>query len=213
MDILTPDICDATSTASYPERPCRAARHGADRGGDELSDHRARVRAALLSRRAADRRAAHFRARLGLRLLDGLVRARGARERRRRGPSRRVGRGPVQARADAPRARSATAISFSTTWPKRSRRCARPMARSTSSSTTSTRRGYPASIDAILPKLRPGGVLIIDNLLWSGRILDPADQTPDTEGVRAVTRRIMESDDWIASIVPIRDGVLVAYRK
>ena len=75
------------------------------------------------------------------------------------------------------------------------------------------KKDYPASIDAILPKLRPGGVLIIDNLLWSGRILDPADQSPDTEGVRAVTRRIMESDDWIASIVPIRDGVLVAYRK
>jgi predicted O-methyltransferase YrrM len=73
--------------------------------------------------------------------------------------------------------------------------------------------GYPASIDAILPKLRRGGALIIDNLLWSGRILDPADTSADTEGVRAVTRRIMESDEWIASIVPIRDGVLVAYRK
>lgn len=75
------------------------------------------------------------------------------------------------------------------------------------------KRGYPDSIDAIAPKLRRGGALIIDNLLWSGRILDPADQSPDTEGVRAVTRRIMESDDWIASILPIRDGVLVAYRK
>ena len=75
------------------------------------------------------------------------------------------------------------------------------------------KRGYPDSIDAILPKLRTGGVLIIDNLLWSGRILDPADQSPDTEGVRAVTRRVMESDDWIASIVPIRDGVLVAYKR
>jgi len=75
-----------------------------------------------------------------------------------------------------------------------------------------TKRDYPASIDAILPKLRRGGVLIIDNMLWSGRILDAADQSPDTEGVRAVTRRIMESSDWIASIVPVRDGVLVAYR-
>jgi len=75
------------------------------------------------------------------------------------------------------------------------------------------KRGYPASIDAIHPKLRAGGVLIIDNLLWSGRILDATDQSPDTEGVREVTRRVMDSDDWIASIVPIRDGVLVAYRK
>jgi len=75
------------------------------------------------------------------------------------------------------------------------------------------KRDYPASIDAILPKLRKGGALIIDNMLWSGRILDPADQTPDTDGVRAVTRRIMESDEWVASILPVRDGVLVAYRK
>jgi len=75
-----------------------------------------------------------------------------------------------------------------------------------------TKRDYPASIDVILPKLRRGGVLIIDNLLWSGRILDAADQSPDTEGVRAVTRRIMGSPDWIASIVPVRDGVLIAYR-
>lgn len=75
------------------------------------------------------------------------------------------------------------------------------------------KKGYPESIDAILPKLRRGGVLIIDNLLWSGRILDPADMSESTEGVRAVTRRVMESDEWIASIVPIRDGVLVAYRK
>jgi len=75
-----------------------------------------------------------------------------------------------------------------------------------------TKRDYPASIDVILPKLRRGGVLIIDNLLWSGRILDAGDQSPDTEGVRAVTRRIMETSDWIASIVPVRDGVLVAYR-
>ena len=74
------------------------------------------------------------------------------------------------------------------------------------------KRDYPASIDAILPKLRRGGALIIDNMLWSGRILDPADQSPDTEGVRAVTRRVLGSSDWVASIVPVRDGVLVAYR-
>ena len=75
------------------------------------------------------------------------------------------------------------------------------------------KRDSPASIDVITPKLRRGGVLIIDNLLWSGRILDASDQTEDTAGVRAVTRRVMESDEWIASIVPIRDGVLVAYRR
>ena len=75
------------------------------------------------------------------------------------------------------------------------------------------KRDYPASIDVIAAKLRRGGVLIVDNLLWSGRILDPSDRSEDTEGVRAVTHRIMESDEWVASIVPVRDGVLVAYRQ
>ena len=74
------------------------------------------------------------------------------------------------------------------------------------------KRGYPGSLDAITPKLRQGGALIIDNLLWHGRIFDEEDRSPDTEGVREVTRRVMGSRDWIASIVPIRDGVLVAYK-
>jgi caffeoyl-CoA O-methyltransferase len=73
--------------------------------------------------------------------------------------------------------------------------------------------GYPESLAVIAPRLRRGGVLIVDNLLWSGRVLDPADQSADTNGVRELTRRIMESEEWISSIVPIRDGVLVAYKK
>lgn len=75
------------------------------------------------------------------------------------------------------------------------------------------KRDYPKSLGVIAPKLRRGGVLIVDNLLWSGRILDASDESPDTEGVRAFSRLIMESEDWIASIIPIRDGVLVAYKR
>jgi caffeoyl-CoA O-methyltransferase len=73
--------------------------------------------------------------------------------------------------------------------------------------------GYPESLAVIAPRLRRGGVLIVDNLLWSGRVLDPADQSADTNGVRELTRRIMQSEEWISSIVPIRDGVLVAYKQ
>jgi predicted O-methyltransferase YrrM len=73
--------------------------------------------------------------------------------------------------------------------------------------------GYPGSLAVIAPRLRRGGMLIVDNLLWSGRVLDPADQSADTSGVRELTRQVMGSDDWISSIVPIRDGVLVAYKQ
>jgi predicted O-methyltransferase YrrM len=73
--------------------------------------------------------------------------------------------------------------------------------------------GYPASLPVIKTRLRRGGVMIVDNLLWSGRIFDATDTTKDTAGVREFTRMVMSDPDWIASIIPIRDGVLMAQRR
>ena len=73
--------------------------------------------------------------------------------------------------------------------------------------------GYPASLPVIYSKLRPGGVLIVDNLLWSAKVLDQSDRSADTEGVREFTRLVMNDPHWTASFVPIRDGVLFATRK
>lgn len=75
------------------------------------------------------------------------------------------------------------------------------------------KEAYPTSLPLIKNKLRPGGVLIIDNILWSGRIFDGKDTSAATEGVRAFTKAITSDPDWIASLVPVRDGVIVAYKK
>jgi predicted O-methyltransferase YrrM len=75
------------------------------------------------------------------------------------------------------------------------------------------KQGYPAALPVIRDKLRPGGLLITDNMLWSGRIFDPNDQSPETEGVRELTRLVAADSGWIATLIPIRDGVLVAYKK
>jgi len=75
------------------------------------------------------------------------------------------------------------------------------------------KHAYPLSLPAINEKLRPGGVLIIDNMLWHGRIFDDADHSPDTQGVREFTRRIIGDPDWVVSLVPIRDGMIIGYKK
>ena len=71
---------------------------------------------------------------------------------------------------------------------------------------------YPDSLPVIQDKLRPGGVLIIDNMLWSGRIFDEADRSESTVGIRRFTTKIIDDPGWIVSLVPIRDGLIVAYR-
>jgi caffeoyl-CoA O-methyltransferase len=72
------------------------------------------------------------------------------------------------------------------------------------------KQGYPGSIPLIKERLRPGGVLIIDNMLWHGAIFDANDHSPMTEGVREVTRLIHTDPDWAPSLVPIRDGLIAA---
>ncbi len=72
---------------------------------------------------------------------------------------------------------------------------------------------YPASLPVIADKLRPGGVLIIDNMIWHGSIFDKKDHTADTQGVREFTHLITTDPGWIVSLVPSRDGMIVAYKR
>jgi caffeoyl-CoA O-methyltransferase len=73
--------------------------------------------------------------------------------------------------------------------------------------------GYPASVPVIIEKLRPGGLLIIDNMLWSGKIFDEKDTSPATVGVREVTKLLTDASQWVSTLAPIRDGLIVAMKK
>ena len=75
------------------------------------------------------------------------------------------------------------------------------------------KEGYVASLPVIEKKLRSGGLLIIDNMIWSGRIFDESDTSEATDGIREFTRLITSSDNWIATLVPIRDGLIVARKR
>jgi predicted O-methyltransferase YrrM len=75
------------------------------------------------------------------------------------------------------------------------------------------KEGYPDALPVIERRLRPGGALIVDNMLWGNRIFDAAADDAATEGVRRLTRAVAGSPQWIGSILPIRDGLLLAMRK
>lgn len=74
------------------------------------------------------------------------------------------------------------------------------------------KQAYPDSLPVIAAKLRPGGLLIVDNMLWGGRIFDAGDHHPATEGVREMTRLLTQDPGWISTLLPIRDGLLIAVK-
>jgi predicted O-methyltransferase YrrM len=75
------------------------------------------------------------------------------------------------------------------------------------------KEGYPETVDLAHAQLRPGGLFITDNVLWSGRVLPGEDDgSPATQGVREFTRRLLQHPGFLTSIDPTRDGVAVALR-
>jgi caffeoyl-CoA O-methyltransferase len=73
--------------------------------------------------------------------------------------------------------------------------------------------GYPAVVDLAHAHLRPGGLFITDNVLWSGRVLDGGDDgSPATRGVKEFTARLLAHKGFLTTINPTRDGVAVALK-
>jgi predicted O-methyltransferase YrrM len=73
--------------------------------------------------------------------------------------------------------------------------------------------GYPETVDLAYERLRPGGLFISDNVLWSGRVLPGQDDgKPDTAGIREYTRRLFAHAGFQTFVNPTRDGVSVSLR-
>jgi len=69
---------------------------------------------------------------------------------------------------------------------------------------------YPRVFDRASAALRPGGLLVSDNMLWFGTVLEPNAADPSTRGVQELTRLLHESDEFDTVLLPIRDGVTVS---
>jgi caffeoyl-CoA O-methyltransferase len=71
---------------------------------------------------------------------------------------------------------------------------------------------YPEYYEEIIPRLRPGGLLIVDNTLQSGRVLDSSADDESTVAVRKLNDRIVADERVRTVLLPIGDGVTLAER-
>ena len=72
---------------------------------------------------------------------------------------------------------------------------------------------YANYYEAVLPLLAERGLIVADNVLWSGRVLDPNDETDDTVAIRAFNDRVRDDDRVTCVMATVRDGVLLIRRR
>jgi caffeoyl-CoA O-methyltransferase len=70
--------------------------------------------------------------------------------------------------------------------------------------------GYPVYYEQALSRLNRGGVIMVDNTLWSGRVIDLADQDADTIAIRAFNSMLATDGRIDVMILPIADGLTLA---
>ncbi len=61
--------------------------------------------------------------------------------------------------------------------------------------------------------VRPGGLIAVDNVLWSGRVIDPAEQDKDTLAIRALNEALHHDERFDLSLVPIGDGLTLLRKR
>lgn len=75
------------------------------------------------------------------------------------------------------------------------------------------KRGYSQYYEQVLQLLRPGGLVAIDNVLWSGRVADPDQQDSRTQDIRTFNRQILNDNRVSLSLLPIADGLTLALKR
>jgi caffeoyl-CoA O-methyltransferase len=73
--------------------------------------------------------------------------------------------------------------------------------------------GYPVYYEEILMRLRPGGVILVDNVLWSGDIIDATSTDDNTVALRAFNDKVIADDRVEVVILPIADGLSLIRKK
>ena len=72
---------------------------------------------------------------------------------------------------------------------------------------------YQSYYEYSLILLKPGGIIAIDNVLWSGQVIDQTDFEPATRAIRSFNEKLYQDKRVFISMVPIGDGLTLAYKK
>jgi predicted O-methyltransferase YrrM len=75
------------------------------------------------------------------------------------------------------------------------------------------KRDYPEAWELARDRLRPGGLYICDNVLWSGRVTEPDDESTSTQAIRRHNQLVYGDPGFDTCLIPTRDGVLVARKR
>ncbi|MEQ8604152.1 MAG: class I SAM-dependent methyltransferase [Marivibrio sp.] len=72
---------------------------------------------------------------------------------------------------------------------------------------------YEDYYEACLQLMRPGGLILIDNVLWDGKVADPAVDDSETEAIRALNEKLRADARITLSLVPIADGLTLCRKR
>lgn len=72
---------------------------------------------------------------------------------------------------------------------------------------------YVTYYEALLPLVRPGGLLVVDNTLFFGRVVDPEAQDADTVAIRKLNELLRDDERVDLSLLPFADGVTLARKR
>jgi len=75
------------------------------------------------------------------------------------------------------------------------------------------KENYDAYYERSLQLIRPGGLIAIDNVLWSGKVADPQYQDESTQALRALNEKLHHDERVALSLIPIADGLTLAIKR
>ncbi|MGB7891335.1 MAG: SAM-dependent methyltransferase, partial [Microcoleus sp.] len=75
------------------------------------------------------------------------------------------------------------------------------------------KENYEAYFERSLQLVRNGGLIVIDNVLWSGRVADPQVQDESTLAIRSFNDKLRNDPRVTLSVVPIADGLTLALKR